>query len=178
MKKDIWKFWWTRGQKQIWCALDFCPTIFFFTAARILKFLTANGQRLAGGTRIIETTLGFTQEKNGMRQKEKWYCNAEFYEADIKVDAILSYPWLVQNKIGVLPHRRALITDLPDFVLLYGLGENKSKHFQNAGRVNGVNVVTNGAAEEKQAGKVTPGSQPRRSNKKKAKRREKKCLIY
>ena len=111
-----------------------------------------------------------------MRQKEKWYCNAEFYEADIKVDAILSYPWLVQNKIGVLPHRKALVTDLPDFVLLYGLGDNKSKHFQNAGRVNGVNVVTNGAAEEKQAGKVTPGSQPRRSNKKKAKRREKKVF--
>ena len=49
--------------------------------------------------------------KNGMRQKEKKFCNAEFYEADIQVDSILSYPWLVQNKIGVLTHRRAVVTD-------------------------------------------------------------------
>jgi hypothetical protein len=63
-------------------------------------------------------------------------------------------------------------------VLLYGLGENKCKYFQNADRVDGAKAGTNGAAEEKQAGKVTPRSQPRRSNKKKAKRREKKCLIY
>ena len=68
-----------------------------------MKLLTANGQRLAGGTRVIEKTLEFTQEKNGMREKEKKFCDAEFYEADIQVDAILSYTWLVQNKIGVLP---------------------------------------------------------------------------
>ena len=42
------------------------PDHLFFTASRILKLLTANGQRLAGGTRVIETTLAFTQEKNGM----------------------------------------------------------------------------------------------------------------
>ena len=140
-----------------------------------MKLLTANGQRLAGGTRVIETVLAFTQEKNGMRQKEKKFCDAEFYEADIQVDAILSYPWLVQNKIGVLPHRRALVTDLPDFVLLYGLGENKSKYFQDAGWVNGVKVVTKGATEEKQAGKVTPVVQSKAS-KKRAKRREKKVF--
>jgi hypothetical protein len=79
------------------------PEHLFFSAPRILKLLTANGQRLAGGARIVETTLGFTPEKKGVRQKEKWYCNAEFYEADIQVDAILSYPWMVKNKIGVLP---------------------------------------------------------------------------
>ena len=90
-----------------------------------------------------------------MPQKENRFCTAEFYEADIQVDAILSYPWLVQNKIGVLPHRRALVTDLPDFVLLYGLGENTSKYFQNGDKVTGFKAVVENASGETGRGEYT-----------------------
>jgi hypothetical protein len=81
----------------------------------------------------------------------------------------------VQNKIGVLPHRRALVTDLPDFVLLYGLGENTSKYFQNGDKVTGVKAVVENASGDKQAVENTPVVQSKRS-KKKAKKREKKAI--
>ena len=79
----------------------------------------------------------------------------------------------MENKIGVLPHRRALVTDLPDFVLLYGLGENKSKYFQNVNGVTGVNMIAEGANGDKQARKDKPNFQSKRSQKK-AKRHERK----
>ena len=49
---------------------------------------------------------------------------AVFYEAEIHVDAILSYPWMVEHKIAVFPHKRALALDLPVLTLLYGLPES------------------------------------------------------
>ena len=79
----------------------------------------------------------------------------------------------MQNKIGVLPHRRALVTDLPDFVLLYGLGENTSKYFQHGDKVTGIKAVVENASREKQAVENTPVVQSKRS-KKQAKKREKK----
>ena len=81
----------------------------------------------------------------------------------------------MENKIGVLPHRRALVTDLPDFVLLYGLGEYQSKYFQNVSGVTGVNMIAEGVNGDKQAGKDTPNVQSKRSQKK-AKRHEKKAF--
>ena len=47
--------------------------------------------------------------------------SAKFYEAAIQVDAILAYPWMRENEIGVFPHKRALALDFPELVLLYGL---------------------------------------------------------
>ena len=47
--------------------------------------------------------------------------SATFYEAAIQVDAILAYPWMKVNEIGVFPHKRALALDFPELVLLYGL---------------------------------------------------------
>ena len=44
----------------------------------------------------------------------------EFYTAKLDVDAILSYPWLCENKIGVSPHKNALALDEPELTLLYG----------------------------------------------------------
>ena len=48
---------------------------------------------------------------------------AIFYEADIQVDAILSFPWMAEHKIAVFPHKRALAIDHPVLTLLFGLSE-------------------------------------------------------
>jgi hypothetical protein len=44
-----------------------------------------------------------------------------FWEAEIEVDAILSHPWLFENKNGFFPHHKALAVDSPRFTLLYGI---------------------------------------------------------
>ena len=107
--------------------LNLLPNHLFSQAPSVLKFRTANGQVLAGGDRVIQTSLGFTQSIDGVQQKELLELNAVFYEADIQVDAILSYPWMVSTKIGVFPHKGALAMEYPHLTLLYGLGEHEQK---------------------------------------------------
>ena len=72
------------------------------------------------------TNLGlkFRQVEDGHTLPESLHFDVNFYEADICVDAILSYPWMVQAKVGVFPHYNALAIDKPRFTLLYGLPRN------------------------------------------------------
>ena len=53
--------------------------------------------------------------------------DVEFYEANIKVDAILSYPWLSQAKLGIFPHHKALVLDSPGLNFLYGVRDSAKK---------------------------------------------------
>ena len=59
---------------------------------------------------------------------------ATFYEAEIKVDAIISYPWLLENKLGVIPHRRALVMEDPEVALLTGLYYSLPNKEKNGGK--------------------------------------------
>ena len=79
-----------------------------FSPARERLFLTtANGQRMRGGDKSVKAKLNFA--KTTRKGPDGFYAvEAEFYEADINVDAILGYPWMVKRHIGVLPYRRAL----------------------------------------------------------------------
>ena len=54
---------------------------------------------------MISVHVGFVPEVGGRRQPNFLEFGATFYEADIKVDAILSYSWMVQEKMGVFPHK-------------------------------------------------------------------------
>lgn len=62
----------------------------------------------------------FFQEIDGRPVAEVVQMEGEFYTADIKVDAILSYPWLRDNQLGVFPDLGALAMRDP-FVLLRGM---------------------------------------------------------
>ena len=53
---------------------------------------------------------------------------AEFYEASIKVDAILSFPWLAEQKLGIFPHHKALVEDSPNLKFLYGTRDHRKQH--------------------------------------------------
>ena len=52
---------------------------------------------------------------------------ATFWEADIEIDAILSHSWLLENKIGVFPHHKALALDASNLRLLYGIKHKEKK---------------------------------------------------
>ena len=71
--------------------------------------------------------MAFKQVINGQPFSPlKWF-SGEFYEADIKTDAILSFPWMAENQVGIFPHHRALAMDTPCFTLLYGLAKNAKR---------------------------------------------------
>ena len=107
-----------------------------YNACEPLNFVTANGQPLEGGKRCINLHLGFRQVIDGRDMPDfKWFTD-EFYEADIKVDAILAFPWMVKHKVGVFPHHHALAMDRPCLVLLFGLAREKEHKNQNKNKRN------------------------------------------
>ena len=111
------------------------PRHLVYAAPQPLRFLTANGQRLGGGGTCIDLTLEFMQMVDGKMLPELLRTNATFYEADIKVDAILSFPWMAQNGIGVFPHLKAMALVKPQLTLLLGVsnrnqGNKKLRHAQ------------------------------------------------
>jgi hypothetical protein len=96
------------------------PRHLVYAAHKPLKFVTASGQRLEGGDTCAHLFLEFVQVVEDQMLPELLHRGAMFYEADIKVDAILSYPWMAENRIGVFPHLEALALKEPELTLLYG----------------------------------------------------------
>jgi hypothetical protein len=104
------------------------------SAENPLKFETVNGQVLSGGTRCTKVRMKLLGEENNGTPPECFEYEVEFYEANIKVDAILSFPWLAQAKLGVFPHHRALVLETPELTFLFGVRDFRkrrhSKHFK------------------------------------------------
>jgi hypothetical protein len=71
------------------------PTNLFHKSSKPLRLMTANNSLMAGGVREVRLDMIFFvgQQKSRLR--------AKFYEADIKVDAIIGYPWLKEHGIVV-----------------------------------------------------------------------------
>ena len=88
---------------------------------------TVNGQSLEGGKTTVNTRLYFTQEMEGEVMGDELVYKATFWEADIEMDAILSHSWLLENKIGVFPHHKALELDSSNLRLLYGIKHKDKK---------------------------------------------------
>ena len=80
----------------------------FERAQEPLRLTMANGGILQGGDRTLGVEMIFQKETDSKNIHQKHWVNAEFYEADITVDAILGFPWMDQKKIGVFPHLDAL----------------------------------------------------------------------
>ena len=120
------------------------PEHLFYLVKKPLKFQTANGQILAGGTKCTKLTLQLQLERNDALTIEKVEYEAEFYEAQIQADAILSYPWLAQTKLGIFPHHHALVLDNPELSFLYGLRDpdkRKENDFNRNSLVNDVSAL-------------------------------------
>ncbi len=54
--------------------------------------------------------------------------DAKFWESEIEEGAILSYDWLLRNKVGVFPHHRALALDTSNLRLIYGKQSRDQKY--------------------------------------------------
>ena len=70
---------------------------------------------------MVDIRLQFSSIEGTKDRPQIYEKKATFYEAEIKVDAIISYPWLLENKLGVIPHRRAVVMEDLEIVLLTGL---------------------------------------------------------
>ena len=73
----------------------------FRPAKNPVQLSTANGQHLGGGQSTIKLRMTFGQD-NG-RCVQPWRVWGEFYEADTKADMIISYPWLGEHRLAVIP---------------------------------------------------------------------------
>ena len=113
---------------------DMVPEWMFTDAPEKINLRTVSGQRLAGGERQVDLMLGFRQVLQGETMPDLRWEPATFYEADIRVDAILSHPWMVETKIGVFPHLRAMAVSEPEITLLMGLPKKR----RTTKRVDGV----------------------------------------
>ena len=80
-------------------------------ARRPVAFETADGSPMNGGEEL--TKLRVKLHKRGVRgdSTQTFELVDDFYNADIQYDLILSYPTLADHKMGVLPHRNALIME-------------------------------------------------------------------
>lgn len=112
----------------------------FRPAKNPVQLSTANGQHLGGGQSTIKLRMTFGQD-NG-RCVQPWRVWGEFYEADTKADMIISYPWLGEHRLAVIPEFGCLalrtsgfrflpIHSCPDFDK--GAGEEECKKLRLGG---------------------------------------------
>ena len=80
---------------------------FLVRAKNPVRLVAVNGAALLGGENEITLDVGLLAHAISGKQKP-WHVESSFLEANIKVDLILSYPWLKKNRLGVLPHENAL----------------------------------------------------------------------
>ena len=106
--------------------IELFPSYLLHEPPEKVTFLTANGQPLKGGDLAIDLELIFGVASENRENDQMVIIPGEFYTAEIKVDGILSYPWLKQHKLGVFPDLGALARRDP-FCLLTGWEDKKRK---------------------------------------------------
>lgn len=99
--------------------VNLCPIQHVHAPKETLKLIAANGERMNGGNLAINLNMLFVQEESGIEREELLEIPATFYLAELRVDAILSYPWMQENRLGVFPDLGALALRDP-MVLLKG----------------------------------------------------------
>ena len=105
---------------------DLVPRQDWRPAPNPVRLITANSSILRGGDKVVELGLNFNVCEDGFVQPQPISFKGDFYGAEVEFDAILSYPWLRENSVGVFPHRDALARDWPYFGLLYAWKEKVS----------------------------------------------------
>ena len=89
-------------------------------AEKTFRFLTADGTRMRGGDKVVQLKMSFQKTTMTDTDPTKFETEGLFYQADIQADAILSHPWLVEKRLGVIPHLKALTVLEPELALLRG----------------------------------------------------------
>ena len=105
-----------------------------------IRLFTADGSPMNGGAYEVSTKVRFFSGREGENKIEE-FLPADFYVADIKIDAILSTPWLGSQQLGVFPHLGALARADSHSLLLRGEARGAPRISGNKKR-NGVSVVS------------------------------------
>ena len=85
------------------------PARYLQKARNPISLLTADGTHMAGGSKETSLCLCLRTHTEEGQEEGQWCCETSFHEAEIGVDAILSYPWLKGLKVGVFLHIKALV---------------------------------------------------------------------
>ena len=98
---------------------DLFPRECFRPARNPLALSTVSGEALPGGRHEARLKLKFAAERpSGEPVPQGWTTSAYFHDADIGCDAILSYEWLAQERINVLPWEDSLqLHETPQWIL-------------------------------------------------------------
>ena len=95
-----------------------------------LQFASADGSSMRGGDKVQTLTLALQPPKAHESPHAEvpvgsFELTDRFWNADIRADVILSYPALLKNNLGVLPHRGCLVREpRPDTFQLLGDGRD------------------------------------------------------
>ena len=82
---------------------------------------------MEGGKKSVKMHMSLSRLQKGQDLGPPLWLGGTFYDAEIGVDAIISCPWLMRNKVSVFPHYNALAFDQPEFILLRGLTSESAK---------------------------------------------------
>ena len=93
---------------------DALPRCYFMAAKIPISLSTVSGEALPGGSQEVQVELQFkpTSMHGKPLRVKSWKIMSNLYEANMQVDMILGYPWLRENKIGVLRHENAFTSAL------------------------------------------------------------------
>ena len=83
-----------------------------------LEVIAANGEIIRGGDRETSVKLRFEKVAHDGKVEKQKPLRANFHLADTGVDAILSYPWLKETKVGIFPHLKSLAIPHSEQMLL------------------------------------------------------------
>jgi hypothetical protein len=81
----------------------------FRPTPRPIRFYAANQTVLAGGQREVEAILHFAGVDPDSKAKKPLPIPICCYDADIHVDMIVSYAWLVDSQADIIPRRHGLM---------------------------------------------------------------------
>ncbi len=113
--------------------VDLFPSHLLHTPGTRVNFVTASGHPLRGGDLAIDLRLAFRGDRDEKYPDGVVNISGEFYTAEIKVDGILSYPWLKENRLGVIPHLGKLVMG-DDLKLISGWNEKSPKARKQSSR--------------------------------------------
>ena len=103
------------------------PTKFLRRARDPLQLLSANGEVIPGGDRETTLRIYFEKVPKEIQDQKPRHVTGVFHVANIAVDAILSYPWLRDAKIGIFPHLDSLAIPHHEQTLLQPLPVSNGK---------------------------------------------------
>jgi len=79
---------------------ELIPQEFWREAKNPIQLITANGSILPGGNEVVTLGLNFRVVEDGFVQPHPMHIETPFICADFDIDAILSYPWLREHRVG------------------------------------------------------------------------------